>query len=214
MIITALLRKGSNVLVCFDESEPVTLDYRTVIDNGLRENDKIDEKKYDRLIAESIFLKTKDSAYRLLGRRHHSTSELRTKLIKKNIPKGIIEKVLAELTEKDLLNDEQFAIAYLEERSVKKKIGHNKIKSELFKKGIDRKIIENLLLGIDSDLSYEQALELAKRKKSVLERKGTDKKKMRAKIFSFLSSRGFESDLIIKVMNNFESGEDEDPIID
>lgn len=214
MIITALHRKGSNVLVYFDESEPVTLDYRTVIDNGLRENDNIDEQTYDRLISESIFLKTKDSAYRLLGRRHHSTSELRTKLIKKNIPKVIIEKVLSELTDKDLLNDEQFAIAYLEERSVKKKIGHNKIKAELFKKGIDRKIIENVLVSIDSELSYLQALELAKRKKSTLERKGTDKKKMRAKIFSFLSSRGFESDLIIKVMNNFESGEDEDPIID
>lgn len=210
MIITALQRKGSNVLICFDESEPITLDYRTVLDNGLRKNDSIDEIFFERLVSESIFLKTKDSAIRLLGRRHHSTSELRIKLIQKKFPKDIIEKVLADLTDKALLNDEQFAIAYLEERSVKKKIGLNKLKAELFKKGIERKIIDNVLLSVDPELSYEQALELAKRKNLVLLRKEIDKKKLKSKIFSFLSSRGYESDIIRKVLNNIESDEDEE----
>lgn len=212
MIITALQRKGSNVLICFDEDEPITLDYRTVLDNGLRKNDKIDEKIYERLVSESIFLKTKDSAFRLLGRRHHSTSELRTKLIKKKFPKETIEKVLADLTDQTLLNDEQFAIAYLEERSVKKKIGLNKLKAELFKKGIERKIIDNVLLGVDNELSYEQALELAKRKKLTLQGKEKDKRKLKSKIFSFLSSRGFESDVIMKVLNNIDADDDEENI--
>ncbi len=210
MIITALQRKGSNVLICFDEGEPITLDYRTVLDNGLRKNDKIDEKLFERLVSESIFLKTKDSAFRLLGRRLHSTSELRTKLIKKKFPKETIEKVLADLTETALLNDEQFAIEYLEERSVKKKIGLNKLKAELFKKGIERKIIDNVLLSVDSDLSYKQALELAKRKKVVLERKEKDKKKLKSKIYSFLTSRGYQSDIIIKVLSNIGPEEEEE----
>ncbi|MBA4405742.1 hypothetical protein C0389_00550 [bacterium] len=210
MIITTLQRKGSNVLICFDEGEPITLDYRTVLDNGLRKNDMIDEKIYERLVSESIFLKTKDSAFRLLGRRLHSTSELRTKLIKKKFPKETIEKVLADLTETALLNDEQFAIEYLEERSVKKKIGLNKLKAELFKKGIERKIIDNVLLSVDSDLSYKQALELAKRKKVVLERKEKDKKKLKSKIYSFLTSRGYQSDIIIKVLSNIGPEEEEE----
>jgi regulatory protein len=209
MIITAFQRKGNNVVISFDDSEPIILDYRTVLDNGLRKNDKIDEKFFERLVSDSIFLKTNDSAIRLLGRRHHSTSELRTKLIKKKFPREIIEKVLAELTDKALLNDEQFAIEYLEERSVKKKIGINKLKAELFKKGIERKIVDNVLLSVDSDLSYEQALELAKRKNLVLLRKEMDKKKLKSKIFSFLSSRGYESDVIMKVLNNIGSDEDE-----
>lgn len=210
MIIIALQRKGSNVLICFDEGEPITLDYRTVLDNGLRKNDKVDEKLFERLVSESIFLKTKDSAFRLLGRRHHSTSELRTKLIKKKYPKEIIEKVLTDLTDQALLNDEQFAIAYLEERLVKKKIGFNKLKAELFKKGIERKIIDNVLLSVDHELSYEQALELANRKRLTLQGKEKDKKKLKSKIFSFLSSRGYETDVIMKVLNNIGSDEDEE----
>ncbi|MCX6168032.1 MAG: regulatory protein RecX [Ignavibacteriales bacterium] len=202
MIITALQRKGNNVVIIFDDSEPVTIDYRTVLDNGLRKNDTIDEKFFEQLISESSFLKIKDTAFRLLGRRHHSTLELRNKLVKKKYQKAIIEKVLTDLTEKKLLDDEQFAVAYLEERSVKKKIGINKLKAELFKKGIDRKIIDKILLNVDSDLSYEQAFELAKRKCLFLQRKDLDKAKLKSKIFLFLNSRGFESELIMKVLND------------
>jgi regulatory protein len=202
MIITALQRKGNNVIIIFDDREPVAIDYRTVLDNGLRKNDTIDEKFFERLVYESSFLKIRDSAFRLLGRRHHSTSELRNKLLKKKYQKEIIDKVLSDLTDKGLLNDEQFANAYLEERSLKKRIGVNKLKAELFKKGIDRKIIEKVLLNIDPGISYNHALELAQRKKIFLLRKESDQNKLKSKIFSFLSSRGFESELIMKVLND------------
>ena len=201
MIITALKQKGNNVLVCFDDGEFITLDYRTVTDNALRKNDQLDDKKIEFLISASEFQKAKDSAFRFLGMRHHSTSELRTKLTKKKYPKDIIEKILIDLTDKKLLNDEQFAEAFLEERSVKKKIGINKLKAELFKKGINRTIIEKTLLNVDHDLSYEQALELANRKIDSIRKKETDKRKIKAKLFSSLSSRGFEADLIMKVLN-------------
>ena len=207
MIVTALQRKGNNVIIIFDDREPVTIDYRTVLDNGLRKNDSIDEKFFEQLISESSFLKIKDSAFRLLGRRHHSTSELRNKLAKKKYQKEIIEKVLADLTTGKFLDDEQFAVAYLEERSLKK-IGVNKLKAELFKKGIDRKIIDKVLLNIDSDLSYEQAFELAKRKILFLQRKELDKNKLKTKIFSYLSSRGFESEIILKVLNDMNHGDE------
>ncbi len=201
MIITALQQKGNNVLVCFDDGEFITLDHRTVTDNGLRKNDLIDDKKIEQLISDSEFLKAKDSAFHFLSRRHHSTSELRTKLIKKKYPKDIIEKILIDLTDKKLLDDEQFAEAFVEERSVKKKIGINKLKAELFKKGINRNIIEKTLLRVDHELSYDQALELAKRKIDSIKRKETDKRKIKAKLYSSLSARGFESELIIKVLN-------------
>ena len=207
MIINALQRKGNNVIIIFDDREPVTIDYRTVLDNGLRKNDSIDEKFFEQLISESSFLKIKDSAFRLLGRRHHSTSELRNKLAKKKYQKEIVEKVLADLTTGKFLDDELFAVAYLEERSLKK-IGVNKLKAELFKKGIDRKIIDKVLLNIDSDLSYEQAFELAKRKILFLQRKELDKNKLKTKIFSYLSSRGFESEIILKVLNDMNHGDE------
>ncbi|MFA7228395.1 MAG: regulatory protein RecX [Melioribacteraceae bacterium] len=208
MTITALQRKGSNVLVCFDDAAPVAMDYRTVLDNGLRKNDVLDETTLNRLISESVFLKLKDSAFRLLGRRHHSVSELRNKLAKKKMPKEIVEKVLTDFKEKKLLDDEQFALAYLEERFVRKKIGVNKLKAELFKKGIERSIVDKVLLNLDRDLSYRQAVELAEKKISSLGDKITDRKKKRFKIYSFLTSRGFESDLVLRTLNELMPDDD------
>ncbi|PKL83134.1 MAG: hypothetical protein CVV24_06545 [Ignavibacteriae bacterium HGW-Ignavibacteriae-3] len=208
MIITALQRKGSNVLVCFDESESVVLDYRTVLDNGLRKNDFVDDLFLNKWITESTILKIKDSAYRLLGRRQHSTSELRNKLSRKKYPKDIIEKVLAELADKNILDDEKFAVAYLEERAVKKKIGINKLKSELFRKGIKREIIDKVLLRVDPDLSYHSASELALKKLSALNKKNTDEKKLNTKIYAFLNSRGFESEIIMRVLNELRMNDE------
>lgn len=208
MIITALQQKGNNVLVCFDDGEFITLDYRTVIDNGLHKNDLIDEKQTEKLVFESNFLKAKDSAFRLLGRRHHSTSELKTKLLRKNYPKEIVERVLIDLTDKEFLNDEQFANSYSEERTVKKKVGINKLKAELFKKGIERKIVDHVISGIDSELSYENALILAKKKLEFLKRRDIESKKLKTKIFSFLCSRGFETEIIMKVLNELVQDEE------
>lgn len=205
MVVTALQRKGSNVKVYFDDSEPVIIDYRTVLDNGLRKNDFIDDQFLDKLVTESTMLKIKDSAFRLLARRHHSTSELRNKLSKKKYAKEIIDKVLSEFTDKNILDDEKFAVAFLEEKSVKKKIGINKLKAELFKKGIPRDIIERVLLTVDPELSYIQALELARKKISSLSQKDTDQRKLHAKVYAFLSSRGFESEIIMRVFNELRT---------
>jgi regulatory protein len=208
MIITSLQRKGNNVVIIFDDRDPIIIDYRTVLDNGLRKNDSIDEKYLERLIAESSFLKIKDTVLRLLGRRHHSSYELKIKLVKKKYPKEIIEKILSDLISQKILDDEHFAFAYMEERSVNKKIGINKLKAELFKKGIDRNIISKVLENVDTDLSYMQAVELAKRKISSLKRIESDQGKIKSKIFSFLNSRGYETELILKVLNDLNFQDD------
>ncbi len=201
MVITALTQKGNNVVVSLDDGEFFTLDYRTVIDFGLRKNDVIDESKKEQLISESNFLKAKDSAFRYLGRRHHSISELKTKLIKKKYSAEIIEKALKDLISKNFLDDEQFAVEYAEERSVRKKVGVNKLKAELFRKGIDRHLTEKILAGVDQGTSYDNAFQLALKKNESLKKRVDDPKKRKTKIFSYLSSRGYETDIVIKVLN-------------
>ncbi len=204
MRIVSLKKKGNDVIICFDDGEFITLDYRTILDNGLRKNDLFDEEKKERLLAESIFLKAKDSAFRYLSKRLHSASELRTKLIRKGYHQEIINKVIEELKQKSLLDDEKFAKVFIEERSIKKKIGIYKLKAELFKKGIDRNIVEKVLLDIDPVSNYENAQALVKKKIKFLETKTIDKKKLKVKLFSFLRSRGFESEIILKALNEIE----------
>jgi regulatory protein len=207
MVITALRKKNSKVIVLFEDNSFCTIDYRVVVNNGLRINDFIDEEKKELLINESIFLTAKDSAFRSLSRRAHSVYELRTKLFRKGWQKEIVQKVLDDLIDNNFLNDEKFADAFVEERS-RKNVGINKLKSELMKRGVDRKISESLLNNLDRNSSFESAFELAGKKYTQLMDRGFDNSKIRNKLYAFLLSRGFESDFILKIVNEIEPEKD------
>jgi regulatory protein len=207
MVITALQKKNSKVIVFFDDISFCTLDYRVALNYGLRSNDSINEEKKEQLITESIYLSTRDSAFRSLSRRSHSVYELRTKLIRKGWQKEIIQRVLDDLVDKNFLDDEKFAVAYIDERS-KKKVGINKIKAELMKRGIDRKISDSLLINLDSNSFFESALTLADKKNRQLKERGFENRKIRTKLYSFLHSRGFESEFIIRIINEVASEND------
>ncbi|MCL4551309.1 MAG: recombination regulator RecX [Bacteroidetes bacterium] len=208
MKITALTKKGNNVLVCFEDGEFVTIDYRTVLDYGLRKFDDIDDNKKLKLISDSEFVKAKDSSFRILAKRQHSGYELRNKLFKKGYTKETIDRTLQAMQAGNYLNDEQFTKAFIDERLRRKKIGVNKLKAELFKRGIARNIIEQNLSGIDWELSYENALSLARRKTELLVKKGIEPHKIKQKIFAFLSSRGYDSETIMKILHTLELREE------
>ena len=208
MKITALTKKGNNVLVCFEDGEFVAIDYRTVLDHGLRRNDDIDENKKEQLISESEFVKAKDSSFRSLSKRPHSTLELKNKLLKKGYTKKTVERTVQNMKNGNYLNDDQFTKLFIEERVKRKKTGVNKLKAELFKRGIDRKIIEENLSDIDSETNFENAVSLAKRKSELLIRRGIEPKKVKQKVFSFLSSRGYESEVIMKILRHLELDEE------
>lgn len=210
MIITSLKKKRSDVEICFDDNSKLLLDYRVVFDNGLRRNDLLNESQINIFLYRSEKHKIKDSAFRFLSRRLHSSQELRTKLIKKRFRKEIIDEVIMGLVNKNFLNDLNFAQSYLNEKISRKREGFNKVKADLIKKGIARNIIAQLIDLVDSNLLEKNAFELARKKLSFLKARETDNKKMRQKLFSFLMSKGYEIDLINIVLNklNLEKGEE------
>jgi regulatory protein len=72
------------------------------------------------------------------------------------------------------------------------------------KRGVDRKISESLLNNLDRNSSFESAFELAGKKYTQLKDRGFDNSKIRNKLYAFLLSRGFESDFILKIINEIE----------
>ncbi len=202
MIITSLKKKGNNVEIQFDNSEKILLDYKVVAEAGLRKNDVVNEKKLNELFELNEKNKIKETALKLIFRRMHSRNELKNKLIKKNFDKNIVDIVLEELSSKNYLNDLEFCRMYVEERFSKKNIGINKIKLELVKKGIDRKIIDEIVNIIDDNSLFDKAYQLALKKIDTYQYKKLDKLKKKQKIFSFLLSRGFQQEIIYKVIDS------------
>ncbi|MDZ7718525.1 MAG: regulatory protein RecX [Balneolaceae bacterium] len=140
----------------------------------------------------------REACFRYLSRRDHSSFELRQKVEKKGYSKNDIEQVVQNLADKGYLNDESFAAKFVEEKTELNQWGPKKIKSHLYRKGIDRKIIDKVLSQKTDNLQQQQiCVDLVmKRKRHFLREK--DKYKQKQKIYRYLAGRGFSGSVIKK----------------
>jgi regulatory protein len=99
-------------------------------------------------------------AGRILSRRPHSTRELRDKLWASGIAQEDIDRAVDRLTELKLLDDEDFARLWVEERARTKGLAPAALLKELADKGIESDLAERVVgeLGFDEEA---EARELA-----------------------------------------------------
>ena len=76
-------------------------------------------------------------ALRFLGYRARSVQEVRENLQKHEIPETVIEEVLKRLQDTNLLNDQQFAQAWVENRNTFRPRSRRALAMELRQKGLD-----------------------------------------------------------------------------
>ena len=127
-----------------------------------------------------------------------SQQEVRNKLYEWGVWPSVIERIISELIEDSFLNEERFAKAYAKGKFNQKGWGKIKIKHGLKLKNVPLVIIKKALNEI-ADEDYELTLKmLLDKKNATLKEKNTFKR--RYKLQQFAMSRGFESDLIIKVL--------------
>lgn len=202
MIVSSLKKKNSSVELYFEDGSSIVVDYGVVVSNGIRKNDDLSQDKIEYLLNQSELKKIQNYAFRFLGIRNHSSLEIKLKLFKKKFPRDFVNEAVNDLLDRNILNDQQFAQQYLEEKTAKGKSGPGKIKSELIRKGISREILEELFAKADNTQTIETALKLAiKKQKSIKEK---DLKKSKQKIFTFLHTKGFDSDIIANVLNKLK----------
>jgi regulatory protein len=204
MVVTELRRKGNYVYVNFDNDGKLTIPYDVFLKNYLSVDEEISEKKLKELELNVELYKIKQSSYRYLSGRNHSKYELKMKLLKKKYSKSLVGQVLNDLERQHLINDEDFARDYFNSQ-LRKSRGLLKIKSELFKKGVNREIIEKTSNDHgDAFVFLESAKSIAEKKYSILIKRNISDRKMEQKIYQFLASRGFTSDIIRETMNYLE----------
>ncbi|NNF07830.1 MAG: regulatory protein RecX, partial [Candidatus Eisenbacteria bacterium] len=131
----------------------------------------------------------------------HSRRELQLKLRKKSYDSEVIETVLDRLQEVGLINDEQFAQAYVESRQRRRPRGPRLLQAELQAKGVDRDIIAATLAELEGEedpvLAAERAL---KPKLRGLRKLPPEAAKQKAS--QFLLRRGFPYGIVEKVVSS------------
>ena len=133
----------------------------------------------------------------LLAYREHSEAELRQKLLARKYDSAEVDEAIDKLKQHNYLDDaelcrQQFEIFYAEG-----KLSVRQIVAKLIQRGFDKNFIEQLIPA-DVDEHELQAATSALTKKF----KSRDKN-FRVKAWQFLSSRGFDNEIISSVIENF-----------
>ena len=130
------------------------------------------------------------------------TSEVKEKMYALGVPKAKQNGIIEQLEKEKFLDDRRYAAAFASGKFRINKWGRRKIRYELAVRGIPETVISKGLEEIDEDEYIELLRELVRKKYSEI--KGEKKLTVRNRIFTFVSGKGFESDLISEAINELK----------
>jgi regulatory protein len=172
------------------------LDEEVLYKYGLKIGEELDQKKIDQILESEVKKESKDAALKFLSYRMRSEKEVRDKLKKKEFANDLIDEVIKDLKRINLIDDSNFASAFVRDKISNKPQGKILLKQELWKKGIKDETIEKVLKEYFED--EEEELNLAK---NLLEKRkkryeNLDKNIAKRRMMSFLLRRGFSYEIV------------------
>lgn len=203
MIITAIEKQKHNdkrYNVFIDNNFCFSADKEDIIKYSIEEGMEISQYKVEEIIELCETSKAYNYALNLISIRDYSSKEITDKLKLKNYSLKAINIVLEKLNYYGFINDFEYTKKYIKYYSDVKKYSKKKITTKLYEKGI--KLSNHSGLEFDESLEYENLKELAIKKFKLIQNK--DNKKQR--LYRYLISKGYENDMIIKVIKEIEEG--------
>ena len=197
-IVTSLKPQKNNkrVNVYVDNKFGFGIDLENLVKFGIKTNQEFTSEQLNKIIKEAEFQKTYDKLLRFVTPRPRSEKEVDMWFNRKKIAESLFAGLKAKLSKLGLLDDKAFARWWIEQRLSYRPRGKRALTSELMQKGIERKLIDKLLLDTKVD-EMKIAQKLLERKSRSWERYDSDQKKQ--KQMEFLARRGFGWELIKKL---------------
>ncbi len=174
---------------------------------NLKKGIEIDENQLKNLLKDEMYIKAKNKALNILSKADQSEKKIKEKL-SSEFEEDTIDNVIDFLKRNNFINDDILAQKIVNTNINLNKCGKNKIKQNLYIKGIDKNSINEALSEIDDNIEYENAMYLAKKKYNRV--KNEDKRKIYQKISQHLAYKGFNYDIIKRVLNKLLSFDEYD----
>ena len=168
------------------------LDEEVAVRLGLEKGEDLTELKIKEILSQKAENEAKNIALKFLSFRRRTEKEIRDKLKGKGFDEKSIKSTIDKLKGYDLINDSEFATAWVKERLAYKPRGKKLLRQELWKKGIEKEIIDQVTeeLCQDEDKSALELLQKIKKRYQNLEPKVA-----RRRMLSLLLRRGFSYEI-------------------
>ena len=144
--------KQDKIHISVDGEYSFTVDETYFLSMGIWNGKEVDSDELEEIKQTVSVRRAYNYAVNLLSRRDHSERELMTKLTQKGYCDGA-EEAIRKLRNGGYVSDERFARLYVRELQTFKKYGKRRIEQELYRKGVDREIIREVLDETDFDES-------------------------------------------------------------
>ena len=196
--IEAQKRKEDRVNIYVDEKFFMAIYKELVFTFNLKKGDNIDEEYLKKILKDEMFLKGKNKALNILSKASQSEKKIREKL-NEDFEEDTVDDVIDFLKKYNFINDGELASKIVNTNVNLNKYGKNKIKQNLYNKGIEKSAIDEAISEIDYNAEFENALYLAQKRYDRV--KNEDPKNAYAKIANHLAYKGFNYDIIKSVLN-------------
>ena len=162
MIIKAQKGRGSKIHLLLDDEYQITTDVNFWAENYIKDGTEITDEEWNHLVEKINYRKAFNKCADFLSRRDHSVKELREKLLR-TVDEVSTDKAIERFEELGYLDDEKFARNYAEHLFKNKNYSNNHVKQELYKKGISRDIIAEIIEDSEVD-SVENIITIINKK--------------------------------------------------
>ena len=182
--ITAIKRKGNDQYsVYIDGVFAFSASQASIDKYNLSVNDILDNDIQNKLKDLDQEEQALSCALRILSRRSNSRSELKHKLMSKGFSSNEVENVLEKLTDMGYLDDVRFAESWRDFRIQEKNMGRQRIKQEVFEKGVSNEIIHSCLEHISLEDEVATAMIVAEKNLPRYKNVSPDVRKRRLLVF-------------------------------
>lgn len=199
-IITKIEVQKNNknrVNIYIDNEFSFACEAELVYKHNLKVKDAVSLDELKDLSEEEGYSKAKSTALKYIERSFKTESEVMTKLKDKGYSDNTISRVILFLKEYSFVDDNKYVELYVKENGTK--MGAQKIKYNLYKKGIKRELIDNALSDVDKDVQYDSAYNLAEKKLVIIQKRETDNRKLYQKLSSYLMRNGYNAEISYRI---------------
>lgn len=162
MIMKAQKGRGSKIHLLLDDEYQITTDVTFWAENYIKDGTDITADEWNSLVEKINYRKAFNKCADFLSRRDHSVKELREKL-SRTVDGASADKAVARFEELGYLDDRKFAENYAEHLFKNKNYSDNHVRQELYKKGISREIVAEIMDGSEND-SVENIITIINKK--------------------------------------------------
>ena len=165
MIITDIqpqVKNQSRLSVFIDGKFAFGIDKNDCLFMGLKIGDTLTQERYNYIIDNAVYTNAYKKADRFIGFKMRTEKEVRDKLKEEEYSDDIIERVISSMIKYKYIYDETYAQMYANDCRSIKKWGPQRIKIELYKRGVNTSAIENALQNLnieDTDEIIKNLLE-------------------------------------------------------